>query len=533
MLKALDLRFAHGDRLLFDGLSLSLPERRRVGLVGANGTGKTTLLRLLAGLSLPERGSVTLGPGDRIGYLPQEPPGPDLTVDRLLGAALGEVWALRAELERLEPRLAEPAALEAYGEAQERFGALGGWALQAQLDGARDALGIAHIPLEAPLGELSGGEAARALLSGVLLARPTVLLLDEPTNHLDMDGLAWLEEFLAGFDGSVLVVSHDRRFLDRTVSRIVELETGGALYAYEGGYTAYRDEKAARRARLELAYEAQQKRVRRLEADIHATRGYAMRTETTAPRRTAPGLKRKAKKVAKKAGSRERRLRRELGSEAHIDRPRETHGLKVELDGGAGGRLVAALREVSAGWDGEPLLRDVDLVIDGRDRIAIVGPNGAGKTTLLSLLDGSLEPLAGQVDRPVRAAVLPQGAAALPADVPAVAFVRGHAGVGEAEARRLLGHFGLVGEAALRPLGRLSPGERARTAIAAMVAAQAELLLLDEPTNHLDFDSLEVLEAALRDYPGAIVAVSHDRAFLDAIGTDRQVRVRDGAVMET
>ena len=531
MLKASDLRAAHGDATIFEGLNLTLSGNRRVGLVGPNGTGKTTLLRLLAGVTAPEHGSVALGPGDRIGYLPQEPPGPELTIDRLLGAALGEVWRLHGELGRLESRLGDPAALAAYGDAQERFAALGGWALHAQLDGARDALGIAHVPLDAPLGELSGGEAARALLAGVLLAQPTVLLLDEPTNHLDIDGLEWLEGFLAGFAGDVLVVSHDRRFLDATVSQILELD--GGLTAYEGGYTAYRDEKARRRERLDLAYEAQQKRHRRLEADIAATRGFARHTETTVSRAEAPKLKRYAKKVARKAQSRERRLRREIESDEHIDKPRRTGALKVELEGSAGGRLVAALRGVSGGWDGEPLLRDIDLTVHGRDRIAITGPNGAGKTTLLALLGGTLEPLAGAVDRPVRAAVLPQGADALPADVPAVAFVRSHAQVPEGEARRLLGHFGLEGDTALRPLGRLSPGERARTAIAAMVAARAEVLLLDEPTNHLDFPSLEVLEGALRDYPGAIVAVSHDRAFLEAIGTERRLRVAGGAVVES
>jgi ATPase subunit of ABC transporter with duplicated ATPase domains len=477
MLKASDLHASHGDITIFEGLNLTLSGTRRVGLVGPNGAGKTTLLRLLAGVTAPERGSVALGPGDRVGYLPHEPPGRELTIDRLLGAALGEVWRLHGELERLERRLDDPAALAAYGEAQERFGALGGWALQAQLDGARAALGIAHVALDAPLGELSGGEAARALLAGVLLARPTVLLLDEPTNHLDVDGLEWLEGFLTGFPGAVLVVSHDRRFLDATVTQMLEL-AGGELIAYEGSYTAYREEKARRAARQELAYEAQQKRHRRLEADIAATRGFALHTETTVSRAAAPKLKRYAKKVAKKAQARERRLRRELESDEHLDKPRHVGKLKVELEGSAGGRLVAAVRGVSAGWEAEPLLRDVELV-------------------------------------------------------PAVAFVRSHAHVPEGEARRLLGHFGLEGDAALRPLGRLSPGERARTAIAAMVAAKAELLLLDEPTNHLDFPSLDVLESALRDYPGAIVAVSHDRAFLDAIGTERRLTVRDGAVIET
>jgi macrolide transport system ATP-binding/permease protein len=531
MLTASALHAEYGDNTIFEGLSLTLTGARRVGLVGPNGAGKTTLLRLLAGVDAPAHGSVTLGPGDRIGYLPQEPPGADLTIDRLLGAALGEVWRLHGELERLEGRLDEPAVLARYGEAQERFGALGGWALHAQLDGARAALGIAHVPLDAPLGSLSGGEAARALLAGVLLARPTILLLDEPTNHLDLDGLAWLEEFLTGFAGEVLVVSHDRRFLDTTVSQILELNVEG-LTLYEGGYSAFRDEKARRAARLALDYEAQQKRRRRLEADITATRGYAKRTESTAGGLGSDQLKRYAKKVARKAQARERRLQKELDSESYIEKPRHTTALKVELEGGGGGRLVAALRGVTAGWD-DPLLHDVELTVHGRDRIAVTGPNGAGKSTLLALLHGELAPMAGAIDRPVRAAVLPQGAGALPPEVPAVAFVRSHAEVSEGEARRLLGHFGLEGDAALRPLGRLSPGERSRTAIAAMVAAKAELLLLDEPTNHLDFESLEVLEAALRDYPGAIVAVSHDRVFLEAIGTHRRLRVCDGAVKET
>ena len=531
LLKASDLCVAYGETTLFDSLNLTLSGSRRVALVGGNGVGKTSLLRVLAGVDAPERGSVTLGPGDRIGYLPQEPPGPELTIDRLLGAALGEVWRLHHELAQLEQRLHEPDTLASYGDAQDRFGALGGWSLHAQLDGARDALGIGHVPLDVPLGSLSGGEAARALLAGVLLARPTILLLDEPTNHLDLDGLAWLEAFLSDFAGAVLVVSHDRRFLDETVSQILELE-GGELHAYEGGYTAYREEKARRGARRELDYEAQRKRRRRLEADIASTRGYALRTETTVSRAEAPKLKRYAKKVARKAQAREGRLQRELESESYIEKPRHTTALKIELEGGGGGRLVAALRGVTVGWGGDPLLRDVELTVHGRDRIAITGPNGAGKTTLLALLGGELAPLAGAVDRPVRAAVLPQGADALPPEPPAVAFIRSHANVGEGEARRLLGHFGIEEADALRPLGSLSPGERARVAIAAMVASRAELLLLDEPTNHLDFASLEVLEAALRDYPGAIVAVSHDRAFLDAIGTDRRLLVRDGTLAE-
>ena len=318
------------------------------------------------------------------------------------------------------------------------------------------------------------------MLAGVLLAQPTLLLLDEPTNHLDLDGLAWLEGFLADFAGAVLVVSHDRRFLDETVSQILELE-GGELHAYEGGYTAYREEKARRSARRELDYEAQRKRRRRLEADIASTRGYALRTETTVSRAEAPKLKRYAKKVARKAQAREGRLQRELESESYIEKPRHTTALKIELEGGGGGRLVAALRGVTVGWGGDPLLRDVELTVHGRDRIAITGPNGAGKTTLLALLGGELTPLAGAVDRPMRAAVLPAGRA-LPPEPPAVAFIRSHAHVGEGEARRLLGHFGIEGATRSAPSARSAPasgrgcdrrhGRLARRAAAARRAHQ-------------------------------------------------------------
>jgi ATPase subunit of ABC transporter with duplicated ATPase domains len=531
MLKALDLRCTHDGTPLFDGLSLTLHPGDRCGLIGPNGAGKTTLLRLLAGAGSPERGTVAVAPGTRIGYLPQEPPGPELTLDRLLGAALGEAWTLHGELERLEQRLDDPDALAAYGEAQERFAALDGWRLHADLETARRALGIEHLPLDAPLGALSGGEAARGLLAGVLLSRPNVLLLDEPTNHLDTEGLEWLEGFLAGFDGAVLVVSHDRRFLDAVVTRVVELEHR-ELTGYTGGYGAYREEKVRRRARQELLHEAQEKRRRRLEADIDATRGFALRTENTVSRAEAPKAKRYAKKVAKKAQSRERRLKRELESEDRVDAPAAPVRLTMSLAGSAGAARVAALRGVSAGHDGAVVLRGVDLDIHGRDRIVVSGANGAGKSTLLAILAGDLAPLAGTVELPVTAALLPQVAHALPLDASPVAFVRDRSGAGEAETRRLLGHFGLEGAAALRAMRTTSPGERSRIAVAAMVATRAPLLLLDEPTNHLDLPALEVLEAALRDYPGALVVASHDRAFAEALGAARRLHVAGGNVTE-
>jgi ATPase subunit of ABC transporter with duplicated ATPase domains len=360
---------------------------------------------------------------------------------------------------------------------QSRFEALGGWALEAALDEARRALAIEHLDPATPLGRLSGGEQARALLAGTLLAGPTVLLLDEPTNHLDGDGLRWLEDWLRGFAGTVVVVSHDRAFLDAVVGCILELEPGGALTRYEGGYSDHRVERERRRAKLALEYEAQEKRRRRLEADIATTRRQAQHTE-----RTAGGLgSDQLKRYARKAKAREGRPRREL---------------------------------------------------EGDGAVAVTGPNRAGKTTLLDVLSGVLVPAAGTVELAGAVRMLPQTPIALPAQERVVDWLRAQAALDEGAARTLLGAFALDTAAVHRPLGRLSPGERARVHMAAMVASGAELLLLDEPTNHLDPETLEAVEAALRAFGGTIVAVSHDRAFLDGLGVTRRLEVRDGRVLE-
>jgi len=373
------------------------------------------------------------------------------------------------------------------------------------------------------------------MLGRVLLAEPDVLILDEPTNHLDRDGLEWLEGFLAGFDGALIVVSHDRRFLDAVVTRIVELRPGRALEAYEGGYSAYRDERERRRRRLEELVEAQEKRRRRLQHDIRATQGYARRTESTAGGLGSDRLKRYAKKVAKKAKARERRLEREIAGEDWVTLPREAPAPRLRLLAAADrGRRVAALRGVAAVRGRATVLRGVELTLHGGERVAVGGPNGAGKTTLLALLLGTLAPSAGTVDVAAAVRLLPQRPHELAACGPLLPWFRRHArpGIDEGEARTLLAHFGIDEVAVRRPLERLSPGQRSRAAIAAIVASGADLLLLDEPTNHLDFDTLDTLERALAASPSTIVAVSHDRWFLEAIGCERALEVRAGGVQD-
>jgi ATPase subunit of ABC transporter with duplicated ATPase domains len=535
MIKASDLAKAHDGAPLFDGLSLVLADGERAGLVGPNGVGKSTLLRLLAGVDRPDRGSVATGAGDRVGWLPQEALDDGATLDGLLGAALGEVWAERGRLRALERRLAggdaSAATLAAYGRAQERFEALGGWEADAAVDEARRRLRIEHLPGAAPLASLSGGEQARALLAGTLLARPTVLLLDEPTNHLDADGLAWLEGWLAGFDGTLLVVSHDRAFLDAVVGSILELSAGGALERYAGGYSAYRAERERRRARLELQLEAQRKRRRHLEADIAQTRRFAQRSEATASGLGADKQRRYAKKVARKAKAREGRLRREMTGEHWAAPPRDRPELRLRLDGGGDrGRRVAALRGASVTRGGRTVLRGVDVTLHGGERVAVRGPNGAGKSTLLGLLAGAVAPAAGTVELAAPARLLPQTPAELPGGARLLHWFRAQVPLDEGAARALLGAFALDTAAVHRPLGRLSPGERARALLAAMVASAPGLLLLDEPTNHLDPATLESVEAALRAYAGTLVVVSHDRAFVEGIGVERTLEVRGGTV---
>jgi ATPase subunit of ABC transporter with duplicated ATPase domains len=538
VLKASGLSRAHDALPLFADVSFVLGDGDRVGLVGPNGAGKTSLLRLLAGCDRPDSGSVATAPGDRVGYLEQHAGDPDLTVAEHLERALGEVYDLYRRMARLELELAGrssgQAALRRYGELQARFDALDGWRFRALIDEVRQHLAIEHLSDNLPLRRLSGGEQARVMLAGVLLARPTALLLDEPTNHLDLAGLRWLEGYLSAFAGAVLVVSHDRRFLDNTARRIFELDgVHPELATYDGGYTAYRAEKARRFERLREEFRAQDRYRRQLEADIARTRGQALHTERTAGGPGSDKVKRYAKKVAKKAKARERRLGRQMAQAEWIANPEQAPSFTLSLDGvSEPGRRLAALTGVRVDLGGRSVLDDLDLVLHGRDRVALVGQNGVGKTTLLRVLAGELMPERGTATTAAPAAVLAQDQHDLPLERPLLEHFRSCVVGHEDEARALLGHFLFEQEQMRRPLATLSPGERSRLAVAIMVSSGAELLLLDEPTNHLDFDSLDVVEEALRQFRGTIVTVSHDRAFIKNIGCDRVLELACGSLVD-
>ncbi|AGL17497.1 ABC-F family ATP-binding cassette domain-containing protein [Actinoplanes sp. N902-109] len=502
MLKAVHLAHAHDGELLFTGFDLGLSPGDRVGVVGPNGAGKTTLLRILAGQLSPREGSVITAPGTRVAYVPQQL-GADSgqSAGEFLYAGLGELAVVLAGMHHLEQQLAAGAdVLAAYGEVQERWDALRGWTAEARVAQAAERLGLAHLGLERPVGSLSGGEQARLLLARALLDDPGVLLLDEPTNHLDAEGAAWLTQWLAGYPGAVLAVSHDRALLDTALTRIVELDgIHDTVQDYPGGgYSAYRREKARRWQRLLLDYEAQEKDRVRWEADIERTKAQARQVETTVRSGVeAPHLRRIAKKVAAKAKARERRLRRQMQSLRWVEQPRTrpplTLAFPADEDGAGQVVAVAGDRRVRRG-----------------DRILITGRNGSGKTTLLRrLAAGAGEPVA----------VLPQTDEGLRTAVTVLDYFRSQVPVYAEDAERLLAAHQFDAEQWGASLRSLSAGELRRLLLAVMVNSPARVLLLDEPTNYLDFDALDTLEAALRAYRGTLVVVTHDRYFAAAIGT--------------
>jgi ATPase subunit of ABC transporter with duplicated ATPase domains len=514
-LAAANITKHHAAQLVLSDVTLVVPAGSRIGLVGPNGAGKSTLLRILAGLDEPDLGTLRRTPPElAVGYLPQET---DAQRGELLGAYLARrtgVAAAAAQMDDLAARLgAEPNLAEGYAAALDRFLALGGGDLEARAGAVCAELGL-EAPLDAPLRALSGGEAARAQLAAILLARFDVFLLDEPTNDLDFEGLDRLERFVAALSAAVVVVSHDRDFLDRTVHRVVELdEWTHRPTEFAGGWSEYELARAQALRRQSEAYGNYEGEKARLEEQMRRMQGWEERGYGQGRK------KKKTKDVQKTIGGRIERLDK-------VDKPYEPWELRLDLapDRRSGDVVVRLTHAVAE--RGSFRLGPLDVEVAWADRLAIVGPNGSGKTTLLdailgriSLAEGTrwlgpgvvLGEIAQQRDELGPGRLLP-------------AFTKA-AGLTQETARTLLAKFGLGADHVLRASSSLSPGERTRALIALLAARGVNCLMLDEPTNHLDVAAIEELERALDVFPGTVLLVTHDRRFLSGFRATRTLEL--------
>jgi len=507
---------------LFDGVSFKVERRDRVSLSGPNGSGKTTLLRMLNGETGVHGGELSLAKGTRIALHDQRPPaqsGASLRDYVLSGAA--DLTAAEEELRALEQAMGagdhEPATLRRYAETQARLEHAGGYDWRQRLESVTRGLGFATADLERPLRTFSGGELTRASLARALGGDPDLLLLDEPTNHLDMASLEWLERELQSIDAAVILVAHDRWFLEAVTTAVLELEAGRSTY-FSGPWHNWRREKAAR---LSAATTAAQ----RVDVDIARLERFVERF------RYKKSLAKRAQAKLTHIG-RLQKERAELGSEISL-LTRRARGLGFEfLQPKRSGRTVVEAESVELAAGDKHLLSDVSFAIERGEHVALVGPNGSGKTTLLETLLGRREAGAGRLrfGHGVEPAYFSQHEIELDETRSVLACTQNATGLPRPQAQNLLGRFLFSGwEMHERPVSALSGGERRRLALALVVASGANLLLLDEPTNHLDLESREALEAALDAFPGTVLLVSHDRALLDAIA-DRTLAIEDGTV---
>jgi ATP-binding cassette subfamily F protein 3 len=507
-----------GPRILFEGANWLITPGERTALVGANGTGKSTLLKTLAGMESLDYGTLDRARGATIGYLPQD--GLALSGRSVFEECLSvfdEIRSIEQELEALSISLAEldptsnayAAAAERFSNLESRFRAHSGYALDAQVGAVLDGLGFSKADWTRQTQEFSGGWQMRIALAKLLLAKPSLLLLDEPTNHLDLETRNWLEDYLHGYPNGYILISHDRYFLDVTVTKIIEI-WNKALHVYHGNYERYLEQKQERRGQLESAYRNQREHIEHLETFINRFRYQAT----------------KAKQVQSRI--------KELDKIERIELPQEEPVIHFTFpQPPASGRTVVEVRDLAKNYGPKQVLQGVNFTIDRGDRIALVGVNGAGKSTLIRMLSGSEGPSSGtfKLGHNVTAEYFAQDQyKVLDPNARMLDDISGIAPrVPQADLRGLLGCFLFSGDDAFKPLGVLSGGERNRYALARILVSPANFLLLDEPTNHLDLRAKEVLLEAIRNFSGTVIFVSHDRYFLDALGT-RVFEVEGGTV---
>jgi ATPase subunit of ABC transporter with duplicated ATPase domains len=519
---------AFGATTVLAGVDLLVTPGSRIGVIGPNGVGKSTLLRVLAGDLAPDAGTVTRTPPTAtVGYLPQETdrrPGESLA--GLLARRTG-VAAAQAELDRTAEALAHGGSDTAYADALDRYLGLGGPDFEARAAAVCHDLGLPPHLLDLGTEALSGGQLARASLAGILLSRYDVFLLDEPTNDLDFAGLDRLEEFLTSLPGGLVVVSHDRAFLERTVTSVLEIdEFARTATEYRGGWAAYVEARATARRHAEEAYDLYATTKETLEARARRQRQWAANASWQARKKATDNDKAQRDfriNRTEKQAAKVRQTEKALERLDEVEEPREAWRLQLSIGAAPRSGDVVARLSGAVVERGTFRLGPVDLEVAWADRLAIVGPNGSGKTTLLQALLGRLPLAEGSqwLGPGVVVGELDQARRVFRAERPLLDVFRDHTTLPPTEARKLLAKFRLGAEAVHAIAARLSPGERTRAELALLMANQVNCLVLDEPTNHLDLPAIEQLETALDAYEGTLLLVSHDRRLLDAVRVTR------------
>ena len=516
-------------REIFRDLTWVIGDRDRVGLVGPNGAGKSTFLKVIAGMITPEHGSVVRQRGIAIGYLPQDvqlPAGNTLLA--VASVPPPRLARVEADITQLEEKLGDPdvyndetrlsTTLEALDEATTLYDKLGGAGHQSKVKAVLHSLGFTPDDFDLATETLSGGQKKLVALARLVLEQPEILLLDEPDNHLDLVAKRHLEAFIRGYNGGVVIVSHDRYLLDETVTQIVELENS-TLTIYSGNYTAYATERELRRMRQQQQYVAQQKEIARIEEAIKRFELWASMVIN--------------ERHIKQARSRRKMLERMEANGEIIEKVTERRLMNLQIDGWRGSNKALEIKNLTMGFDDDLIFLDLNLLVQHGERVGLIGPNGAGKSVLFRLILGQLQPLEGVVNigPSTRIGYYSQEHQTLAEWLhrTPIELIRDLRPMAEGAAVTHLLKFAFQYEQTRQPIGTLSGGERSRLQLMALMLQEPNLLLLDEPTNNLDIASTEVLENALDDFEGAILTISHDRYFLDRV-VDRVIELKDGGL---